>query len=150
MNHAQALRFRYDDGGRADAGFSGRTGDCVTRAIAIAEGVPYAAVYADIAARSKRERAPKRGSISHVRLGVYTRRKWFQDYMRELGWTWVSCMGIGTGCRVHLRADELPAGMLICSLSKHYCAVDNHVVRDTHNPSRSGTRCVYGYWTKNA
>ena len=35
----------YDDGGRAAAGFKGTTGDCVTRAIAIATGKPYREVY---------------------------------------------------------------------------------------------------------
>ena len=30
----------YNDGGRTAAGFKGETGDCVTRAIAIATGLP--------------------------------------------------------------------------------------------------------------
>jgi hypothetical protein len=34
-------KFRYDDGGRKAAGFKGRAGDCVTRAIAIAAQLPY-------------------------------------------------------------------------------------------------------------
>jgi hypothetical protein len=34
-----------DDGGRAATGFSGKTGDCVVRAIAIACELPYAEVY---------------------------------------------------------------------------------------------------------
>ena len=55
-------------------------------------------------------------------------------------------MGIGTGCKVHLRKDELPMGRIIVALSKHYAAVIDGVVHDTHDPSRSGTRCVYGYW----
>lgn len=32
------MTFVYDDGGRSAAGFKGKTGDCVTRAIAIATG----------------------------------------------------------------------------------------------------------------
>ena len=39
------MEFIYDDGGRAAAGFKGKTGDCVTRAIAIATGRPYREVY---------------------------------------------------------------------------------------------------------
>ena len=39
------IGYRYDDGGRAAAGFKGDTGDCVVRAIAILTGVPYADVY---------------------------------------------------------------------------------------------------------
>lgn len=55
-------------------------------------------------------------------------------------------MGIGTGCTVHLVSQELPGGRLIVSVSKHLTAVIDGVIHDTHNPSRSGTRCVYGYW----
>jgi hypothetical protein len=32
------MTFVYDDGGRSAAGFKGKTGDCVTRAIAIGTG----------------------------------------------------------------------------------------------------------------
>lgn len=35
----------FDDGGRAAAGFKGQTGDCVTRALAIALGRDYREVY---------------------------------------------------------------------------------------------------------
>jgi hypothetical protein len=35
------MKWIHNDGGRADAGFRGETGDCVTRAIAIATGKPY-------------------------------------------------------------------------------------------------------------
>ena len=36
------IGYTYDDGGRADAGFKGDTGDCAVRAIAILTGIPYA------------------------------------------------------------------------------------------------------------
>jgi hypothetical protein len=45
-----------------------------------------------------------------------------------------------------LKADELPAGRLIVSVSKHLVAVIDGVAHDTHDPSRGGTRCVYGYY----
>lgn len=35
------MQFQYNDGGRAEAGFKGTTGDCVCRAIAIATERPY-------------------------------------------------------------------------------------------------------------
>lgn len=67
--------WRYNDGGRRDAGFKGdAVGDCVTRAIAIA------------------------------------------------------------------------SNGLVARVSKHLCAVKNGVVLDTHDPTRGGTRCVYGYF----
>jgi hypothetical protein len=33
--------FQFNDGGRANAGFKGMTGDCATRAIAIVTELPY-------------------------------------------------------------------------------------------------------------
>ena len=56
-------------------------------------------------------------------------------------------MGIGTGCKVHLRADELPAGRLVAALSHHMVAVIDGIIHDTYDCSREGTRCVYGYFT---
>ena len=32
------MEFKFNDGGRAEAGYKGRTGDCTIRAIAIATG----------------------------------------------------------------------------------------------------------------
>jgi hypothetical protein len=49
--------------------------------------------------------------------------------MEGLGWKWVPTMHVGRGCKIHLRADELPRGRLVCNLW-----------------SRDGTRCVYGYY----
>ena len=39
------MKYIYDDGGRAEAGFKGKTGDCCCRAIAIATGMPYKDAY---------------------------------------------------------------------------------------------------------
>jgi hypothetical protein len=47
---------------------------------------------------------------------------------------------------VHPRAEELPDGRLVVRVSRHMCAVIDGVIHDTHDPSRAGTRCVYGYW----
>jgi len=136
----------YDDGGRAAAGFRGKAGDCAVRALTIASRWPYTQVYDMVNAWGLRERASKRRRAkSSARTGVYgtTMRR----ILDALGWPWTPTMGIGTGCRVHLLSDELPRGRLVVVLSKHYAAVIDGEVRDTHDPSREGTRCVYGYWT---
>lgn len=138
--------FTYDDGGRAAAGFKGSAGDCVTRAVAIATGLPYLDVYNAINAAAANERTGKRKrGKSSARTGVYkgTTRK----YLESLGAVWTPTMRIGQGCTVHLRADELPKGRLIVAVSRHLCAVIDGVIHDTHDPSRDGTRCVYGYYT---
>ena len=134
----------YDDGGRADAGYKGEAGDCACRAVAIVLERPYADVYAELNEAAKRERPSMRRKRSSAREGVHTRT--MRRYLEELGWTWVPTMEIGSGCRVHLRADELPGGRIIARVSKHYTAVIDGVIHDTHDPSRDGTRCVYGYF----
>ncbi len=167
------MRVVFDDGGRAAAGFAGRAGDCVTRSIAIATGLPYLEVYEALSAGCREQRVTKRSRRrASARSGVDTRRKWFRDYMASLGFQWVPTMRIGSGCRVHLVDGELPAGRLIVALSKHYTAVIDGVIHDTHDPQREvhcitpnrgqalragewinangvcsiSRRCVYGYW----
>lgn len=142
-----AIRYEYDDGGRAAAGYRGETGDCAARAVAIASGLPYQEIYDRINALAKRERTGKRKrTVSNARTGVH--RVTMHRLMAELGATWTPTMTIGSGTTVHVRADELPAtGRLVLNLSRHFAAVVDGVLRDNHDCSRGGTRCVYGYWT---
>lgn len=149
------MRFQFNDGGRSAAGFKGRAGDCVARAVAIASSKPYAEVYATLAKGAGDERKSRGAS---ARNGIHTKRKWFKDYMASLGFAWTPTMSIGSGCKVHLREDELPAGRLVVAVSRHYTAVIDGVIHDTHDPQRlqfgapsdaediRGTRCVYGYY----
>ena len=66
------MRFQYDDGGRAAAGFRGDAGDCVTRAIAIATHQDYLSVYHSLNALAKSERTGKsKRGVSSARNGVY-------------------------------------------------------------------------------
>ena len=172
------MKHVYDDGGRKAAGRKGHADDCVCRAICIVTGKPYAEVYERLARESGEQRASKRtkkqsASASH---GIYVKRKWFKDYMAELGFVWTPTMKIGQGCKVHLADGELPPGRLVVAVSKHYTAVIDGVVHDTWNPQRNaswtfepdkgqelkanqgrnqngvwtevGGRCVYGYWSR--
>lgn len=142
------LPWVYDDGGRAAAGFHGAAGDCVCRAIAIASEQPYADIYAALDATATRERVGRRKrAISHARLGVYARTS--RHYLTTTGWQWIPTMAIGSGCQVHLRLGEVPLqGRLIVRLSRHLTAVVNGVIHDIYDPSRDGTRCVYGYFIR--
>ena len=157
------MKHIHNDGGRAAAGFKGSAGDCVARAVAIASGKPYAEVYAALAHGMGTQRASKRqrgiaelraalrgrkSNVATARAGINVKRKWFKDYMTGLGWTWTPTMYIGQGCKVHLRADELPPGRLVVALSRHYAAVIDGVLHDTYEDTRGGTRCVYGYWSR--
>jgi hypothetical protein len=155
------IGFVKDDGGRAAAGFQGRTGDCVVRAIGIATGRPYRDVYDELHARVKawlvepargkrqrrtRERYRGRGGSPRNGVPIEVVRR----YLAELGWNWTPTMKIGTGCTVHLAASELPAGRLIVQVSRHVVAVIDGVIHDTHDCGRDGARCVYGYWRNGA
>ena len=142
------MEYVYDDGGRRNAGFKGdRAGDCVTRSIAIATGISYIEVYNALNLLAKNERIGKRkNKISNSRTGVY--KQTINKFMESIGWKWTATMQIGLGCKVHLTADELPSGRIVCSLTKHCVAVIDGVIHDTYDPSREGTRCVYGYWSE--
>lgn len=130
------------DGGRAEAGVKGAKKDCVTRAIAIATGRPYQEVFDALAGLMAQERLNrKRGSPDK---GVH--RTTYERYLKTIGWEFVPTMKIGQGCRVHLRAEELPKGRIIARVSKHLVAVIDGTIHDSHDPSRNGTRCVYGYY----
>ena len=153
-NSGQELGFQMNDGGRAEAGFKGGAGDCVVRSIAIAAGLPYMQVYEDLKAAnaayadSRNDKLARRLNVKGSSPRNGNHRNVFHGYILGHGFEWVATMKIGAGCRVHLRADELPTGTLIVKVSKHLTTIVNGVIQDTHNPSRAGTRCVYGYYLK--
>ena len=140
--------FIFNDGGRAEAGYKGETGDCVCRSICIVTGKPYDEVYQALAEgnftqrKSKHSKKGKRTAAN----GINTKRKWFNEYMLSLGFKWVPTMFIGVGCKMHLKKEELPTGKIICNVSKHFVAVVDGVINDIYDCSREGTRCVYGYY----
>lgn len=131
------MEVNITDGGRSQY-FKGEAGDCVTRAIALITGRDYLEVYNEIKRLIKC--SPREGiSKSATRM-----------VMNHFGGEWVSCMSIGSGCKVHLKENEIPMNKrIICNLSGHVVAVINGVINDNHDPSREGSRCVYGYWKFN-
>jgi hypothetical protein len=155
------MKHTYNDGGRATAGYQGKCGDCVVRAIAIATEQPYEQVYQALAdVNASTGGRSKTAGIKTARRGIIVRGVAFKRYMAALGWTFTATMGIGTGCTVHLADGELPMGRLVVSVSKHYTTVLDGVIHDTHDPQRAtlisepgkpdriAQRCVYGYWRK--
>ena len=148
------LKFEINDGGRAAAGYKGQAGDCVVRSIAIVTGFLYQKVYDDLfkaneefrnTSKTKLARSLKQKNDS-PRSG--THRVVLKKYLAQLGFQWTPTMFVGQGCKVHLKKEELPSGTLLISCSKHITVVKDGILYDTHDCSRNGTRCVYGYWTK--
>lgn len=149
-----ALLVAYNDGGRVQAGYKGDCGDCVVRALAIAMDRPYKEVYAEIAAVNATTRKTKNRSATvgrkTARSGIYAKARPFIRYMESHGWHWVSVRGFGDRDVPRFRRGNLPGGRIIVSLRKHYCAVINGVIHDTHDPSRKGTVVINGYWVRNS
>lgn len=148
------LRFQVNDGGRSAAGYKGRAGDCVVRSIAIVTGLSYQKIYDDLFKANEVFRNTSRTRLAKIlkqkndspRSGTY--RVVLKKYLAQLGFKWTPTMFLGKGCKVHLKKEELPSGTLLVSCSKHITVVKDGVLHDTHDCSRNGTRCVYGYWTK--
>lgn len=151
----EQFAFQIHDGGREAYGFKGGAGDCVVRSIAIASKLPYLQVYEELRNANARYAAEWDNKVSRhlAQRGSSPRngnhRNVFHDYILSLGFSWVPTMKVGAGCQVHLRPSELPLGTLIVKVSKHLTTVIDGVIYDTHNPSRGGNRCVYGYYIKN-
>lgn len=83
-------KYVYNDGGRSDAGYTGHTGDCVVRAIALATGRKYKTVYRWMQ-KDKRQWYESQGlsSASVTRYsnpgkGVSTGH--YAPYLRVAGW----------------------------------------------------------------
>ena len=146
------LKFKVDDGGRTAAGYKGQAGDCVVRSISIVTSMPYQKVYNDLFKANEEFRNTSRTKLAKSlkqkndspRSG--THRVVLKKYLAQLGYKWTPTMFIGQGCKVHLKKEELPSGTLLVSCSKHITVVKDGVLHDTHDCSRKGTRCVYGYW----
>jgi len=143
------MNWVLDDGGRAAAGFKGKARDCVCRAVAIAAELPYREVY-DLINQLNREFPPRGTKSGPAQPKAWSgcSKKIIDKLFKRLGWAWTPTMGIGTGCTVHLREDELPAGRLVVNVSCHLVAVIDGVLYDNHDSRRGGMRCVYGYWRK--
>lgn len=148
------LILKIDDGGRAAAGFKGQAGDCVVRSISIVTNIPYKKIYDDVYRANEEFRTTSKTRLAKSlkkkndtpRNG--THRVVLKMYLKKIGWNWTPTMFIGQGCKVHLKKNELPNGTLIVSCSKHITVVKDGILYDTHDCTRRGTRCVYGYWSK--
>ena len=131
------IDYQYDDGGREAAGYRGRTGDCVVRAIAVCARQDYRAVYLTMAEQMKRNgyaasgnayairersrRAPRRkGQISARRV---------QDRVLELyGFRKVR---LPAGARPTFTEAHRRFGDCIVGTTKHVAAVVDGALRDT-------------------
>ena len=134
------MTYQYNDGGMIAAGFKKPKKDCVVRAIAIVNQMTYAEANDLINQVAGKDVDARNNGVN---------KKVWKDLMKQLGWTWTPTMLVGSGCKVHLVADELPMGRLLVSVSKHLTVMIDGVIHDVYpNVARGGKRAVYGYWKK--
>jgi len=133
------MKFIYDDGGRSKAGHADYPMDCVYRAIAIANQMPYEVVLSDIGERSKTERSRIR---SNVITGV--RSDTSDKYLTMLGWMHVR---MGRKKRM-MREEHLPNALLIVTTPDHMTCIDHWTIRDLYNCSNFGEARIDGYWIR--
>lgn len=150
--------FIEDDGGRQAAGFKGKAGDCVTRAIAIATERPYLEVYNRLGemveewsqGRSRQAKAWRaKGRGATARNG--TPGPVCERYMREeTDWVKVPMKAIGGRATADEIWAQLPPGRLVLQQARHWVALVDGVIHDIwdSNQSRWGDtkRTVYAYW----
>tara|TARA_Y100000114_G_C11623382_1_gene260741 strand:- start:173 stop:592 length:420 start_codon:yes stop_codon:yes gene_type:complete len=125
--------FIKTDGGRADAGFKGSTGDCAVRAMAVALEADYKACYEELA-QAHKDRTGKKT----CRQGIY--KETLSEVLGRHGWVWHPAP------KFHgrkARASDMPSGRVIVRMSKHYAAVIDGTVYDSWNCTH---KMVYGFW----
>ena len=139
------IGYRYDDGGRAAAGFKGHTGDCVVRAIAILTGIPYLDVYRRMAAAMKQAgySASGDGYRQRPREALKPRlpvRK-IQNFVKtSYG---LRRVNLGLGSRPTYTETWRLHGDCLAGTAKHISAIVDHTLRDTFD-SRVYDGRLYG------
>ena len=127
------MAWKFHDGGRAAAGFKGKAGDCVCRAISIALELDYREVYAALKVACRPEQ--RRGKFCSPKKGIYPATS--SRLLKELGWMWTDAE----------HWSELPDGRIIVKFDGHLTAMVDGVIMDTHDSGHQGTREVLGYFS---
>ena len=114
------IGFRYDDGGREAAGFKGRAGDCVTRAIAIASGADYREVY-----KAAAKLNADRGRPRSARNGIHK-----QDRNTLAKMFGLEKVKLPRGPRPTYSEAYERYGNVMVSTTKHVCSIIDGELRD--------------------
>ena len=125
--------FKYNDGGRADAGFKGTAGDCGARAMAIALGLDYKTVYKELAQANK-----DMGFAKSARNGIM--KNVYDMVLQRHGWVWHQAPKFD-GRKA--RCSDMPAGIVIARQARHFVAVVDGQPNDIWDCT---DKMVYGYW----
>ncbi len=131
------IDYRYDDGGRASAGYRGKTGDCVVRAIAICAREDYRAVYETMAEHMKLNGFAASGNASATRersrkaprrRGQLSARRVQDRVLEAYGFRKVRRPA---GTRPTYTEAHLRYGDCIVGTTRHMAAIVGGALRDT-------------------
>ena len=131
------IGYRYDDGGRAAAGYRGKTGDCVVRAIAICAREEYLAVYRTMAQHMKSNGYAASGNAYATRernrkaprrRGQLTAKRVQDRVLESYGFHKVR---LPSGERPTFTEAHRRYGDCIVGTTKHLAAIVEGVLRDT-------------------
>lgn len=144
LTRPQKGRFlwRYDDGGRAQAGYKGKAGDCICRAIAIACDRPYAEVYKALNALCRPHWKSPRSQTPSARFGMS--REIYEPLLIAEGWLYRKFPRLELFTEKYVPLE----GRSIVPLPSHICAVVHGVIRDTYDCSDKGTCWIHGYYRR--
>ena len=131
------IDYRYNDGGRAAAGFRGDTGDCVVRAIAIAGAYDYRHVY-DVMAEAMKAAGYSRSGNAYIlrenrrrqprRRGQPKARDIQHAVIREFGFVKVP---FERGPRPTYTEAHATHGTCIVKTTRHVAALRDGALQDT-------------------
>ena len=130
------IDYRYDDGGRAAAGYRGKTGDCVVRAIAICAREDYRAVYVTMAEHMKRNGYASGNAYATRERNRKAPRRRDQLTAKRVQDRVLEAYGFR---KVRLPAGERPTfteahhrfGDCVVGTTKHVAAIVDGALRDT-------------------
>lgn len=141
-------QWKYNDGGRLAAGYTGQEKDSVVRAIAIATEQPYRKVYEDLSNASISYAASHKNDISRkihrrgpsLAEGVY--KVVYEAYLLKLGWRkW------DVDIQIAIDTSKITPGQFILILNGRLVAYIKNIALDTSNYRKFGGD-VLGYYYK--
>lgn len=122
--------------------------DSAPRAVAIATGLDYVTVWNELYELCQHvTQRPNCRRTDHPE--TFVDKDILAAYLAGLGWRWRATQRVGACEKVLLSRRLLPdQGTYICRISKGWVCLKDGVLHDVTDPSRDGTRLVYGWFER--
>ena len=127
----ERLEHIRNDGGKQAEEVKCDAPDCAIRAVAIALKISFT------------ESAGAHGFYhKHAGSPREANRHFVGDMLYNNGWEWFPS-------DARMNKDELPSGRILVRTIEHYVCIEDGVMWDNYDSSRSGKRQIHEYWRKN-